>query len=437
MEEPTIEVIEEPTVSELFKLNIERFIDEISALDETLPLQMVMLDFKHKNIIEKLESISESIKEVEEDGEEYLKYKVASDKYIEFSKVNKRIKRLSLAEKILPRNHIVSLVNQYDAYLGELVRILFTVNSNLIRSSQKEIQVEDLFKFDSLDEIKMQILDKEIDSILREEHLEQLKILERKISKLKGKAFTLTTNLPILKDFIELTQRRNLFVHTNGFTSRQYSANKVKFKFDSECSGEINFELKAPREYCKKAFETLFEMSAKLTHVLWRAFAPEEREEADKNLNTLIYNLLQEKRIPLAVTMSEFATTELNKYSSEQVRKFLVINKAIAYKMSGDEQECSVILKDEDWTIGTEFKLAKSVLEKDYKTAATIVEKIGDEDEVFNRTAYREFPLFFKFRETVEFKESYKNVFKEEFALEGMQKKKEIIETKASSSEEE
>lgn len=386
-EEENIE--QEITHSELLEINLDKFLEELTALADNLPFQLTMLAIKHKNLLDKLEKISTSSDDVDEDGDEITKYEVTSEHADEFAKIHKLLRKTDIAVKILPRNYVVSIVSQYDAFLGELVKVLYEVNPNILRSSEKIINAEEIFTYDSLEDLKNHMIDKEVESLLREEHLEQLKVLEKRISKVTGKDFTLTTDLPILPYFIELTQRRNLFVHTNGQINRQYLEAKNKWKFESECNGSLNEELKAENEYCKKAYEVLFEISVKLTHVLWRKMLPEDRKKADIHLNQITYDLLIDNKYTLAIIIADFATDVIRKFSSEQFRKFIIINKAIAYKMLKNEKQCKIIIEREDWSIGNEFKLAKAILEDNFNEAVKIMTKIGSDDDLVNKFAYK------------------------------------------------
>lgn len=416
------EEIRKATKSELFEYNLDRFLEELSALNDTLPIQLLLLEFKHKQLIEKLEKISTQTEGEDEDGKKYTSYKVSSDNIEEFPKIHKHLNRTDIAIKIIPRNFIVSIISQYDAFLGDLMRTLYEINPNIIRSSEKEINAEDLFTYETIDELKNHIIDKEVDTLLREGHYEQLLILEKKISIVADKKFTLTTNLPVLSSFIELTQRRNLFVHTNGSATKQYLEISKKWKFETECDS-LNQELIANPEYCQKAYSILYEMSVKLTHVLWRKFVPLERKEADEHLNQIIYDLLIDNKYELAIEFANFFTDVIKKFSSEQYRKFVIVNKAIAYKMLNKEKECKQVIKGEDWSIGNEFKLAKLILEDKFVEAKELMMKIGDNDEVVNKNAYENWPLFEKFRLTEEFKSAFLELFKVEFTLEEIQEK--------------
>lgn len=417
------EIIKEATFSDLFELNLDRFIEELSALNDTFPMELALLSIKHEQLIEKLKKISTVTEEKDELGEKFEKYKANAENLDEFSKIHKHLQRTSIAEKIIPRNFIVSIVSQYDAFLGELVKSLYEVNPNIIRSCEKDLKIEDLFNYESIDELKEHLIDKEVESLLREEHFEQLKILERRITKVSGNNFSLTTDLPVLPAFVELTQRRNLFVHTNGQANRQYFEARKKWDFQSECSGELNEELKAEPEYCQKAYQVLFEMAVKLTHVLWRKFTPTERENADEHLNQVIYDLLVDEEYDLAIEIANFGTNVIKKFSSEQIRKFIIINKAIAYKMQDKNKDCIKVIKNEDWSIGNEFKLAKLVLEDNFTEAKKLILRIGNTDEILKREAYEKWPLFNKFRKSAEFKTCFKELYGEDFSLEEIRDK--------------
>lgn len=420
------EIIEEATFSDLFQININRFIEELSALNDTLPIEIAILSMKHQQLIKKLEKISTVSEETDDSGKEFIRYKTNTDDLDKFSKIHKHIKRTDIAYKILPRNFIVSIVSQYDAFLGKLVKTLYEINPNIIRSCEKELNIKDLFNYDTIDELKDHIVDKEVESLLREEHFEQLKILERRISKVLGNNFTLTTDLPVLASFVELTQRRNLFVHSNGMITRQYLEAKKKWNFGSDCCGELDGELKVEPLYCKKAFQVLYEISVKLTHVLWRKFVPTEREVADEHLNQIIYELLIDNEYTLAIEICNFGTNVIKKFSSEQIRKFIIINKAIAYKMQGKEKDCKKVIKNEDWSIGNEFKLAKLVLEDKFDDAKKLMLKIGASDDVLNKKAYENWPLFKKFRKSEEFKTGYFELYKVKFSIEEVQKNPQV-----------
>ena len=58
------------------------------------------------------------------------------------------------------------------------------------------------------------------------------------------------------------------------------------------------------------------------------------------------------------------------------------------------------------------------MLVEDWQSAAKLVVKIGADDDLVTLQAYRDWPLFRKFRDTTEFLEAYLRVFGQEFKSE-------------------
>ncbi len=400
---------------ELLESAIDSFILEIEALAESLPLIGGLLELKLRN---SKKNINKFVKEHSDKGEDgKTKFKIPIEQFNLFNRLDRDLDMANAAMNILPRHFIVSLVSQYDAYLAELYRTLFQIKPELAFSLDKEFTFQEILKYENLEDLKENVIEKDVENLLRESHFEQLKVLERRITKHTGKEFTLTTNLAILPTFIEVAERRNLFVHSNGIVSAQYIDVCKKHKVSDIDKVKLNDVLDVSPEYFDKAYRAYFEMGVKLSQVLWRKFLPDKIFESDKNLNNICYDLIYSGYYELAKILLKFATEELPKNGNQAIRKMLVINKALAFYLSGDKLTANRILDAEDFSIGNEFKLAVAVLKEDFAEARKLMNKIGDDDEVFDKEAYQEFPLFKTFRETEEFKNAFKEVFKEDFII--------------------
>jgi hypothetical protein len=68
----------------------------------------------------------------------------------------------------------------------------------------------------SIEEAKLQLVDKEVEVVLRASHTEQFEWFEKNLS------VKLRSGLEIWPTFIELTERRNLFAHGDGVVTQQY-----------------------------------------------------------------------------------------------------------------------------------------------------------------------------------------------------------------------
>jgi hypothetical protein len=86
-------------------------------------------------------------------------------------------------------------------------------------------------------------------------------------------------------------------------------------------------------------------------------------------------------------------------------------------EMETVENARDYIIDKEDWSASSDdFKLAFAVLTDDYETAYEMMIKIGDNGDV-DKSDYKQWPLFNKIREEEKFKETYKEIFKEDFSV--------------------
>lgn len=328
-----------------------------------------------------------------------------------FRSVRRKQQLTSSAFIQTPRALFVAMVSTFDAYLGRLLRSIFILKPELIQGSQRSLSFSDLVRLDSVHAAREHIIAEEIESFLRDSHIDHFHWLESRLS------IPLRKDLPSWSTFVELTQRRNLYVHCNGLVSQQYLdiCKRNDVHLDEVV---IGMPLRIDKNYFYRAFSCLFEIGVKLAHVSWRKLAPDQIEAADKALNEVCFELLQNERYKLAHNLLTFATVTLKKHSSAFNRRIFIINLAIASKFGniGDVAQC---LRAEDWSdCATHFKLAKLVLEDRFDEAASLMKRIGTEGEFVTRSAYDAWPLFKAFRESEQFRSTYKDLFGEEFVVE-------------------
>lgn len=394
-----------------FGKEIDSFIKHIEAQADIVPLVMGLLSVK---MVQESKHVDKYIKEngiveKEDNGDEKGKLLIPSDKFKEFIELNEKVETTDLAYNLLPINFVVSFVSQYDAYLGGLIRTMFISKPEFLNSSEKNILFSELIKFESIEEAREFTVEKEVESVLRESHLKQFKWLENKLG------ITLRKDLPSFSEFIEITERRNLFVHCNGIISRQYlevcKENDVK-NIDKTKLGQ---KLNANPAYFNKCYMVLFEIGVKLGQVIWRKLQPDDIESADAHLNNVCYQLLIKGHNRLALNLLTFATDTLKKHHDQEMLCILTINKALAHYLSDKKDDCKKVLSKHDWSATNDkFKLAIAVLREEYENAIELMKSIGTSNKHINQGAYREWPLFRHFRKRDDFKLAYKEIFNEE-----------------------
>lgn len=389
---------------------INLFIKQIDSLAETLPLTLLAIKVGYEESYKAYRRFVEDYCEIDSSaGSESIK--VPPDYSGRYRRLESRTEKALLAGEAVPRSFIVSLVSNYDAFLGGLIRDLFFIKPDVLSASEKNITFSDLMEFESVEDARHYIVEKEVETVLRKSHSEQFDWLENKFG------LPLRKDLEIWPHFIEVTERRNLFVHNRGIVSNHYLDVCRRHDVEFDARPDIGDQLSVPTDYFISAFETIFEMGVKLAHVLWRKVQPQDREKADDNLITIGYSLLSEERYDLARRILDFSTVTLRTFSSEQNRLMLVINRAQAYKWSDDIDTAREILSEEDWSTRSDaFQLAETVLLDDFDRADEIVKRISTTGSV-KKNDYREWPLFKEYRKSEKFQNTFEEVFQESVNL--------------------
>jgi hypothetical protein len=345
-------------------------------------------------------------------------FRIPVDKLLKHSKLESEYNRGQRASQIVPRSLIVALHSQYDAFLSSLIRAFFKLKPTLVNSSQRSIEFGELLAYNSIDEAKESVIDSELEALLRESRQQQFEWLEKRFS-----IDTLRT-FAAWGSFIELAQRRNLFVHTDGRVSKQY-LNICKSVGVQTRDLNPGDQVEADSSYVRMSVDIMFEVAVKLAQVLWRKTLPEQLEEADQSLIIITYSLLERKRYSLAITLLDFAFDTVKKYSSPDARLRLLVNRANAYRLSGNNTRCIELIGSEEWSAyDPSFRMAAHILKGELADAIKCMEQIGTAGKV-SKADYREWPLFECLREDEAFVGMFLKIFGEPLRVEELVTSKE------------
>jgi hypothetical protein len=349
------------------------------------------------------------VRTVEKDDSE--SYQIKPEDLIPFKRYCKDFSSCALAMMNVPRMFLCSLVHHYDAYLGRLLRVAFQVKPELLNTSQRQLSFTELVSLSSVEAARNHIIEKELETVIRDSHAAQFEWMESRFG------LPLRKDLPAWQRFIEITERRNLFVHCDGVVSSQYLSVCRKHEVALPQGLKIGDVTDVTEEYFSQAVECVLEIGVKLGHVLWRKLEPDKLEDADWALHRAAYDILAEERYGLAKTLLHFAVDTLKKHSSEEIHRMNVINLAIAHNFSGERRQALDILKGYDWSASeAKFKLAVAVLEHRHADAVRLMKGIGANGSV-DRISYSSWVIFKEFRHRPEFLRAYRELFGEDFVL--------------------
>ncbi len=196
---------------------VTRFTAEIDSLADTLPLAMRSISAALHDARQELHNFArENATKQGKNADGGDVYRITADHVLRFQRLSRRAERTKAASVLVPRSMLVALISQYDSFLGALIEVLFLARPEILNGSDRALSFAELVGFGSISAARAHIVEKEVESVLRRSHGDQFDWLESKFS------VKLRQNLSVWPSFIEVTERRNLFVHTGGQVSAQY-----------------------------------------------------------------------------------------------------------------------------------------------------------------------------------------------------------------------
>lgn len=389
---------------------VDAFVCAVDSLVSVFPVLLESLNQTIATLAKELDKLVQERAILTERTSTSRTYDIPAAIGSEFEDLIRSMNRTSIATTIVPRSQLIALVAQYDTFLAQLIRCLYELRPELMGALCKSFSINDLSTHSSLEDAKNVVIADDIESIMRESHDDQRKRLESRFS------ITLpTASVVAWPCFIEVTERRNLFVHTNGKVSDQYLrvCGEHKVALTSVSKGQ---QLDVDVAYFENAYECIYQVAILLSQALWRKMRPEEQAQAEENLTNVCLNLLSQGRYRVAIALLRYFCDSGRPFSSNEAELVCRLNLAQAYKWSGNQQECDNIISSIDWsTCHDRFQLARELLYGNLDKAVDIVRRLGTEG--VTAAHYRSWPIFRELRECEAFRTAFRDVFGEEFVI--------------------
>jgi hypothetical protein len=394
-----------------FDRQIREFADSIDSLLSSLPTVMTIMKRELKGLGETLdEFVAKNSTDIPPGDDGHPRVTINGTAISKFLKLSKMYSKGLKAYHLIHRSYLISVISQYDAFLGCLLRITFLEKPALLKASNRQFSFKELVELGSIDEARDQVIEREVDDVIRKSHEDQLNWVE---SEFKIEARKFIREVPA---FVEVAQRRHLFVHCDGKVSRQYLGKCAAAGCRIDEAVTVDTQLEVSREYLEKAFETVYAVGVKLGCALWLHVRKDQFEEADNCVNSLAFELIQNERYALAINLLDYALSSSNKRQhSETTRRFQILNLAQAHKWSGDSKAAIATLDAHDWKASSDqIRLAERVLRDDFDSACALVRKLAHDPD-FNEQNYYEWPIYQNLRKQPKFIEAFVDAYKKPF----------------------
>jgi hypothetical protein len=380
---------------------------------DAVPLVFNLINESNNSNINELDSMVEKnfVKRVKSEDDRNVYQITDLNKRSSFNNLAVSVEIHNHALKTIPRSLFITLVSDFDVFISNLIKIIFASNPGVLNSKETSIQYSDLISFETMEDAKKHIIEKQIDNILRENHKKQLEYLEKIINR------KIIENIPFWSDFIEITERRNLLVHTDGFVSSQYRKNCLENGFTENQIPELNSQIDIDLNYFEESCNVLFKMVVYVTHITWKQLYKKQATYSTWSISGLCFSLLKNDLNELAVEIANFGLDSLNKEVSQEAKVNLVLNQAQGYKWIGDQKIANETIQKIDWSaIQTKYNLCRYVILNEFDEAVRCMKKIGIDDEMKPEN-YKEWPIFKEFRHSEAFLIAYREIFKEDFSI--------------------
>lgn len=398
--------------TEALKDQLQEFIEDIHSLHSTLPIIMHITGNLRKEMKKNYDEFMDEHATVLKATERTTQYSLDPENISKSKRLRHDYYNFRNAYRLVPRHFIISLVSQYDSFVGQLIRFLFEAKPESLNASEKTLPFTELIQFPNMEAVKEYIIEKEVESVIRKSHSEQFLWLKEKFKTPFNK------DLDCWPTFIELTERRNLFVHTDGYVSSQYLSVCDQHNVPVKDDIKVGDQLGVPNNYYQEAYNCILEIGVKMAHVIWRKLCPDKIEGSDDNIVEITYDLIDRNEYPLAINLLTFFTQNKLKHSSDIHYRMLLLNLAQAYKWNEEEDNCKKTLKRVDWSAcGDNFQVAVAVLNEKYDEAYKCMRRLQF-DEKFHRSFYRDWPIFKELRKQDEFPTIFEECYSEAFSQE-------------------
>ena len=384
---------------------VRRFFESMSGYIDVVRTTMILMPhLEHKILMDSsFDRASKTLKNIFETTDRAV-FGVANGDIHLLKKILRSMQDFMTARSVLPSAILLSLVATFDSLIGDMLTSLLMLKPERFFNSSKTLNIADVLRMNSLDDVKSRVIRDEVNSIMRDSHLSQLKQIEGLFN------FKFPRDKDIWCAFIEIFERRNLVAHGNITVNDIYIKNcQAEGVIDNLEIGKV---LTISPNYLLSSADILTEAGMKIIYLIWEKMFPDEREAAYGSLNEMSYELIRYDRFRIAIKLLEFAIHDRPRIS-DRLHKMILINLANVYKKSGDRNASLKALGQTDWSASSvDFRLCISSIQDDIPEFISLLKVVST--DVISLASFREWPVFDWVRENENVKSEFMKVFGEE-----------------------
>lgn len=310
---------------------------------------------------------------------------------------------------ILRISAVVTLMSHYESLVADLLHAFYELFPGALPAADRTLTLAEILELGSIDEARTFLIEKEVDSVLRESLKQQHAYFSQRPK------VGLEALAPFDPVIAEVDQRRNIYVHNRAHVNRRYLKNVDSDLAQSFGAQDGKF-LEADEAYLSHAINGVLCAGVALAQLCWRKWQPKAAQKADVLLIDIIYAALKDGHYDVVVALCEFAGKL--RLKDDVSHRVVVVDHAIALKRLGRDSDALSLLAREDWSsCQAKFHVANQVLRGNRAQAMTTLRRAVRADEI-SAEDVREWPLFAELRTDADFIQLFRELFPDEPPLE-------------------
>ncbi len=270
---------------------------------------------------------------------------------------------------LLARGLLLALCSLQEDYLANILRFCFNVGKLDHLLMDERIPFATALDSRKVELLKEELIDKRIMELTLKSARDQLSHLCAQL-KLPYKPHEGL----YLEKYVEVFLRRNQIAHAGGLVTGSYRA-----KLNEEgmgCDREIGDVLTVTGDYLRSAADTFQIVSIALFSFILAKSSDESENSLAAYVNDFSVEALRRDRFDVVKKITEYSCCAFGKTLDPENYLNLQINRAQAYKWSGDQATCDEIASTLLWpTDDLKYTLAHAALDSDFDKALKCIDR--------------------------------------------------------------
>jgi hypothetical protein len=313
--------------------------------------------------------------------------------------------KISRAEAMYRRQAVISMVCALDELTAEALRVVFASREDLLLAQVSTTPAIAVLRSTSIDELRADLVTSAVEGLLRKSHSDQVEFFDDSLK------LGIRENFPRWNEFLEITQRRHLFVHTGGKVSRSYLRVTPPASRSADC--KLGDQLSADDAYIASSANCLFEFALRLTQAVMRRLGAKDLQFIDLTLNQQGLDAILAGNPARAEHVFRFAHALPSKLVSDESSRCLFrINLALSLKRQGKAADVKAVINEADWShVDKRYSIALAALADDFERVDRLAR---DYPTAFSSHEFLKLPIFDEFRASPMFRALYRRLFRRE-----------------------